>query len=289
MLDLQQLRYFVAVADGEHVGRAAAQLHISQSPLSRRIQQLEASLGLALFERSRKRLRLTAAGREFLADARALIVSAARVEARARERAEGSAGTLVIGYVEGAVHAGVLPAALRAFRQQVPDARIELRAMRSTDQFAALLDHRIDLGFAYRAAQASAGLLAHPLVDEPFVLCVPAASPWAAGRITGRRLDGAPFIAFPEALSPQTRADFLAACARAGFTPDIRFEATEPSVVLELVAAGLGCAAVQHSLRSRRLAGVRFRELPARFDARLRIFRLAHREPSPLAARFIAA
>lgn len=160
--------------------------------------------------------------------------------------------------------------------------------MRSADQFAALLDHRIDLGFAYRAPQAPADLLGHALVDEPFVLCVPASSPWASGRITARRLDGAPFIAFPEALSPQTRADFLVACTRAGFAPDIRCEATEPSVALDLVAAGVGCAAVQHSLRGRRPADVRFRELPARFDARLRIFRLTHRQPSPLAARFIA-
>lgn len=289
MLDLQQLRYFVAVADGEHVGRAAAQLHISQSPLSRRIQQLEASLGLALFERSKKRLRLTAAGRAFLADARALLAMAGKVEARAHERARGGAGTLVIGYVESAVHCGVLPDALRGFQRRAPDARVELRLLRSAQQIEALLDHRIDVGLAHRPAPAGSGLASALVADEPFVLCLPAASPLATGRLDPRRLQGMPFIALPHALAPAARAEFVAACERAGFTPDIRCEATEPSAVLRLVAAGAGCAVLQQSLGGKRAAGVRFRQMPPRFDQRLRVFRLTRADPGPLAARFAAA
>jgi len=96
MLDLQRLRYFVAVAEVENVGQAAKSLHLTQSPLSRQIQSLEADLGITLFERSKKRLRLTAAGRDLLVEARALLSHGARVEGRARAMASGSAGSLVI-------------------------------------------------------------------------------------------------------------------------------------------------------------------------------------------------
>ncbi|MET0333821.1 MAG: LysR family transcriptional regulator [Rhizobacter sp.] len=149
MLDLQQLRYFVAVAETENVGQAAELLHISQSPLSRQVQQLEARLGLVLFTREKKRLRLTAAGQEFLVEARALLAHAQRVQQRGEEAGRGEAGTLVVGYVAGAVHAGVLGAALRRFRTQVPGARLQLRSLRSVEQFDALARGELDVGYTY--------------------------------------------------------------------------------------------------------------------------------------------
>ena len=136
MIDLRQLRQFVAVAEAEHVGRAAEVLAMSQSPLSRQIMQLEASLGLPLFERVRKRVRLTREGRGFLDEARALLAQAERLEAQARRIGRGDAGTLTLGYVEGAVHAGVLPAVLRQFRAPRRDIRIELQALRSPSRRA---------------------------------------------------------------------------------------------------------------------------------------------------------
>ncbi|MBO8044304.1 LysR family transcriptional regulator, partial [Pseudomonas aeruginosa] len=111
MLDLRQLRYFVAVAEDEHVGRAAERLHISQSPLSRQIAQLEERLELQLFERSQQRIRLTADGRTFLAEARALLTHANRLESLARRLGRGDEGGLCIGYLEYAMHSGVLPTA----------------------------------------------------------------------------------------------------------------------------------------------------------------------------------
>ncbi|WP_281243281.1 LysR family transcriptional regulator [Paracidovorax valerianellae] len=92
----------------ENVGRAAEKLHISQSPLSRQIKQLEEHLGVLLFERNKKRIRLTQEGRDLLGEAHTLMANANRVEAFAKRLRTGDAGRLSVGYVEGAMHANVL-------------------------------------------------------------------------------------------------------------------------------------------------------------------------------------
>lgn len=104
MIDLRQLKYFVVVAEEEHVGRAAERLFISQSPLSRQISQLEEKLGLMLFERNQQRIRLTADGQTFLAEARALLTHANRLESLGKRLGRGEEGGLCIGYIENAMH-----------------------------------------------------------------------------------------------------------------------------------------------------------------------------------------
>src|SRR5690348_7560262 len=135
MLDLRQLRYFVAVAEAEHVGRAAERLHISQSPLSRQIAQLEKNLGLTLFERSQQRIRLTSDGRVFLTEAHALLRHADRLENLGRRLGRGEEGGLCIGYVADAMHTGVLPSALRTLRDQRPGIHVALYDQESAEQF----------------------------------------------------------------------------------------------------------------------------------------------------------
>ena len=126
MIDIRQLRYFVAVAEEEHVGRAAERLHISQSPLSRQIAQLEERLGLTLFERSQQRIRLTRDGQTFLAETRALLTHANRLESLGKRLGRGEEGGLCIGYIENAMHAGVLPNALRVLRVDRPNVHVAL-------------------------------------------------------------------------------------------------------------------------------------------------------------------
>ena len=279
MLDLQQLRYFIAVAETENVGQAAELLHISQSPLSRQVQQLESRLGLTLFAREKKRLKLTAAGREFLVEARALLAHAERVQQRAHDAAAGQTGTLVVGYVAGAVHAGVLGDALRVFQRGAPGARLQLRSLRSVEQFEALRQGDLDVGFTYSAPPAESGLVSRLVADEPFMLAVP-----IDRAIEVVALNGEPFIA---PLSLPAREEMLSACAAVGWSIDIRCEAADPAAALGLVEAGVGLALVQASLARSVPAGVKLLPLPPGFAMRVRIHRVHAASPSPLAQRLL--
>lgn len=272
MLELWRLGYFVAVAEEENVGRAAARLGVSQSPLSQRIRELEAGLGLLLFHRERKRLRLTADGRRFLDQARALLAHAEGVEQQARASGQGEGGRLCVGFVEGAVHAGVLGRTLRRYRQERPGVSIELRTMRSGDQVQALRDGALDIGHIYTPPADPSGLHVALVAEEPYRLAIPADHPLAAeADLTEARLDGEAFIALPERGNPQARAEWIAACRATGFTPDVRVEAIEPATILGLVAAGVGMAMVQESLAGAAPAGVVMRPLPT-FPLRMRVF-----------------
>lgn len=287
MLDLQQLRYFVAVAETENVGRAATQLHISQSPLSRQIQQLEARLELGLFMREKKRLRLTAAGRTFLKEARALLAHAAKVEGGAQDIAQGRAGRLVVGYVEGAIHSGVIAAGLRSLRKLAPGAQLELRSLRSAQQFELITQGDLDVGLTYAAPQVDGILVSRLCVEERFLLAIPEGHPLSAGRLLPQRLEGQTFIAPPAARSSLARQAFLQACAVAGFTPRIQFEADNPTMALGFVEAGLGLAIVQTSLRHRAAPGIVLRTMPGAFSLRMRIHSVAAREPPGLVRAFL--
>lgn len=261
-MELQQLRYFVAVAETEHVARAAERLHISQSPLSRQIRQLEEDLGLQLFERIKQRVRLTPAGRAFLDEARDLLAQASRLEERARQVGKGEMCSLSIGYCEGIVHNGRLPAALRRFRAQYPGVGLKLAAMRSAEQAEALERASIDIALAYNVPAQTAAFGTRLLSREPFVLALADDHPLAVRpEVLPADLDGMPWIALPKTLNPAARERFLAACAASGFQPDIQFEVAHVSTTLGLVSAGLGAAIMQASMRRMNPPGVVFKSI----------------------------
>ncbi|UVL91784.1 LysR family transcriptional regulator [Pseudomonas sichuanensis] len=251
MQDLRQLRYFVAVAECENVGRAAEQLHISQSPLSRQIAQLEDHLGLALFERRNQRLFLTTDGRAFLAEARGLLKHAERLESLGKRLGRGEEGGLCIGYVNHAIHAGVLPGAVRAIRGSRPQIHIALYNMTPGEQFEGLRQRSLDIALVCEPAPDNdPDLLALPVLDDPMLLAIPAEHPLATqAELTPADLHEQEWIITggqPDQVNK--RDDFIARCADAGFTPRLSLEATDPLSVLGLVSAGLGLAMVQSSL-----------------------------------------
>jgi len=264
MLDLRQLQYFVAVAEEEHVGRAAEKLHISQSPLSRQIAQLEERLGLMLFERSQQRIRLTRDGRVFLDEARSLLTHAKRLESLAQRLGRGDEGGLCIGYIEHAMHSGVLPNGLRVLRASRPQLHIALYNMHSAEQLEGLRQRSLDIALLVEPPMADdPDLLCARVLDDPMLLALPESHPLAsAAEVAPADLAGLEWIAVRHKESLLSRDEFVAACAVAGFTPNIKMEATEPLTALGLVAAGLGVAAIQQSLRHQAPAGVVLLALP---------------------------
>ncbi|MBI6908182.1 LysR family transcriptional regulator [Pseudomonas palleroniana] len=264
MQDLRQLRYFVAVAECENVGRAAEQLHISQSPLSRQIAQLEDHLGLALFERRNQRLFLTADGRTFLSEARGLLKHAERLESLGKRLGRGEEGGLCIGYVNHAIHAGVLPGAVRAIRAERPQIHIALYNMTPREQFEGLRQRSLDIALVCEPPPDNdPDLLARPVLNDPMRLAIPTEHPLAAKlELTPADLHEQEWIitgSQPDSINK--RDDFIARCADAGFVPRLSLEATDPLSVLGLVSAGLGLAMVQSSLATSAGPTVVLREL----------------------------
>ncbi|HEX8613417.1 MAG TPA: LysR substrate-binding domain-containing protein [Telluria sp.] len=288
MLDIRQLTYFVAVAEEEHVGRAAERLHMSQSPLSRQIAQLEARLGLTLFERSQQRIRLTRDGRTFLAEARAFLTHGERLASLARRLGRGEEGGLCLGYIENAMHSGVLPDALRRLRDGRPTIHVALYNMPSTEQLERLRQRSLDVALVCEPPPGDDPDLARAQVlSDTMLLALPRGHRLAARTdVTALELDGQEWIGVGHKEDMPKHDNFIAACARAGFTPDIKMEASEPLTALGLVAAGLGMAMIQNSLRHHAPPGVLLREVPW-FSYRTPLWAVWHRiNLRPLVAAF---
>jgi DNA-binding transcriptional LysR family regulator len=258
-IELRHLRYFVAVAEERHFSRAAERLCIAQPPLSQQIQRLEESLGQKLFER-RPSVRLTPAG-EVLYDSACKILAQLKQDVeRARRTGDGLAGTLNIGFPASALLSW-LPEAIRTFREQYPEIRIELRELSSADQLKALSLGTIDVGFV-RGAVTDNNVEAAVILKEPFVAAV------AATRDIARRagieladLAGQPFILFPRNVAPSLHDEIQAAFHQAGFTPDVIMEAQEWLTILGLVESDLGVTLVPASLQRLSWGRIRYAKL----------------------------
>lgn len=258
--DLRHLRYFVAVADELHFGRAARNLGIAQPALSQQIQRLERSIGLMLFERSRRSVNLSPAGKLLLPEARELLAHAGRLETLVAGVADGRAGRLAVGFV-GSAALAYLPELIARFREAWPDVDLTLHEVSSNEQLRALTDGDIDIGCA-RVPVEFAGDQAMLLARERLVL----AAPEPLGRdlpdpVPLSALANAPFILPPRQLGHSFHDTLLATCLRAGFTPQVVQEAIQMQTIVGLVAAGIGVSLVPASLVNSQRAGVVWRAL----------------------------
>ncbi|SMC53630.1 LysR substrate-binding domain-containing protein [Lentzea albidocapillata] len=260
-MELRHLRYFVAVAEERHFGRAAARLHMAQPPLSQQIQQLEAELGVTLLHRTTRKVDLTDAGVVYLERARAVLAAVDAAAAEARRVADGLQGRLVVGCVGSATYS-LVPAFARALREELPAVDFVFRGeMLAPDQLESLLARRIDLA------------LLRPPVEDPAV------------RVSAVRRDRL-IVALPEdhrlarrkrlKIEDLREEDLIVhasrgrsvmhgivteLCRSAGFEPRIRHEVAETSTLVTFVAAGLGVAVVPEPVAELGVPGTTYRPL----------------------------
>jgi DNA-binding transcriptional LysR family regulator len=259
--EMRQLRYFIAVAERLHFGRAAAALHISQPPLSRAIRSLEASLGVALFARTRRRVELTPEGARLLEEARRTLAQLDRVVLELRGMAAGEQGRLRIGFVSLADF-GVLPGLLKAYKAARPGVALALREMLSPEQAAALMAGELDFGLLLPPVHGAAELDHVVVQRERFGAALPARHRLARERrIAMRALAGEPLVMVPREIAPGLYDIVANLAAKAGFSLNVAQEAIQMQTVVSLVSSGLGAAVVPASVANLGRRGVVYREL----------------------------
>ncbi|WEF30632.1 LysR substrate-binding domain-containing protein [Pseudoduganella chitinolytica] len=289
-MELRHLRYFVAVAEELSFTRAAERLHIGQPPLSQQIQALEAEVGALLLERSKRWVRLTEAGKLFLADARRMLALAEQSKDTARRAARGEAGELRVGFTFSTPFTPLFATVIRQYRQQFPGVALTLHEMATLPQLAALEARELDLGFVRAVSVAVPDTIRLTTLQHvPLRLVLPADSPLAAqDTVAIKDLAGLPFVMYPKNAGTGIYPQIFRLCRAAGFVPQIAMEAGEASTIIGLVAAGIGISVLPSSFDRIRMEGVVYR--PLADPAATTTMMLAQRgeDGNPRVAAFVA-
>lgn len=288
-MELRHLRYFIAVAEELHFGRAAERLGISQPPLSQQIQALEEEIGARLFERTNRRVELIDAGRLFLDESRQVLAQVDKAVLLARRAHLGELGELKIGFTSSAPFTSTIPSSIHAFRKAYPDVHLDLQEMSSRQVLKALLEESLQVGVIRPLALPDAVHWVE-LFREPLVAVLRADHPLAAGSEDGlaiAALAEEPFVFFPRSYGTGLYDQVIALTRQAGFSPRIAQEASEAMTIIGLVSAGLGVSILPASFRRTRVDGVVYRTLsdPEATTAVWLVRR--QNEGSPLALSFI--
>jgi DNA-binding transcriptional LysR family regulator len=287
-MQLRRLRYFVAVAEELHFGRAAERLGMCQPPLSQQIRKLEEEVGAPLLRRGRGRARvqLTEAGETLLPEARRILEHVDQTVRSTQRAGRGEIGTLRVGFI-GSASCNVLPGILQAFRARFPNVTLALHEQPTDEQLQALRTARIDVGLL-RPPVADASIRAELIFREPLVLALPASHPLAARvRAPLRAFADELFVLLPRRLGPSLYDQIVLTCRRAGFSPRAGQEAVEMHTIVSLVAAGMGVALLPASFRNVRRLGVVYVE-PEEPTAQVEMALAWRRDnPSPVLSRFV--
>jgi DNA-binding transcriptional LysR family regulator len=252
-MELRHLRYFVAIGEEQHYGRAARRLRVAQPALSRQIQDLEEELGFTLFDRLPRGVKLSSAGKLFLEDARRILQEVGDAAARAGRVANGRSGTLRIGFTENSCWRGVVPESFRRFRELQPDAELQLQPSASVEQIEAIRSGRLDGGFVNFMPKSDADLDQLLVARQHVELAAPKGYPLTKLKnIRLRDLTDAPFIWFPRWPSPAFYDRMMHECYRGGLkSPRIVQEGSNEATILSLVSSGLGVGWVLGTARWR--------------------------------------
>jgi DNA-binding transcriptional LysR family regulator len=259
-MDLRQLRYFVAVAEERHFGRAAQRLHMSQPPLSMQIKALERELGIGLLERTSRRVALTDAGRVFLERAKAILgaVEQAREVARGAER--GLQGRLEVGFISSA-SLSLLPPSIRLFRERFGGVELELKELTSAQQIDALYEGGIRVGLV-RLPLRAPGIRFEPVLEERLVVALPSGHALESlDRVSLESIADLPLIFFTRQLIPGFHAQIVELFQRVGAFPKVAQHAVHLQTIVGLVASGVGIAILPSSAEQVSREGVVYRAL----------------------------
>jgi DNA-binding transcriptional LysR family regulator len=262
LIELRLWRQFVAVAEELHFGRAATRLHMTQPPLTQAIANLEQSLGLRLFDRTKRSVQLTTAGEALLPEARELLARARAMPAHARAAAHGEVGRLRLAFVS-TVGFGLLPQWLQTFRARYPQVEFELLEATGDVQLQALERGDIDAGFMLHSPGfAPEGLHHLRIAREPLVVALPDPHPLAQARsLSFSAVLGEPLVIFPRRILPSLHDAIFGMYHAAGRAPQVAQEAIQMQTIVNLVSAGLGLAWVPDSVRQFQRPGVVYRQV----------------------------
>ncbi|NML31699.1 LysR family transcriptional regulator [Paraburkholderia antibiotica] len=261
-MDMRHLRSFVAVAEELSFSRAAERLHISQPPLSQHIKALETEMGVQLFARTKRDVRLTDAGVVFLRESR-LLLDQLRAAVNATVRtANSDAGTLRVGVATAALFS-VMPTFLTLMHEAFPHVEISVNDMQSQDQVVAVAQGTLDLGIVH--VRPDRMKLNHvPIFSEALVAAVPERH-WLASKPDFKLVDIAneAMVGLSREHGPAVFDAIVACCHEAGFSPEFRHTARNPLTIFQMVRLGFGVSLVPRAYAHSAFPGVRFRELPA--------------------------
>jgi DNA-binding transcriptional LysR family regulator len=241
-MELRHLRYFVAVGEEQHYRRAASRLRVAQPALSRQIQDLEAEVGFNLFERLPRGVKLSAAGKVFLQDARRILQEVNEATGRAGRVARGLSGALRVGFAENASWHGVVPDSFRRFREQQPDAELQLQPAASLEQLEAIRSGRLDAGFVNFMPKSDPELDQLSVAIQHVELAAPRRHALTKlKKLRLRDLTDIPFVWFPRSANPTFYDRLMRECYRGGLKyPHIVQEGLNEATILSLVSTGLG-------------------------------------------------
>jgi DNA-binding transcriptional LysR family regulator len=259
-MDLRQLRYFVAVAEERHFGRAAQRLHMSQPPLSMQIKALERELGIELLERTSRRVALTDAGRAFLERAKTILGAVEEARGVARGAEQGTQGRLEVGFISSAT-LSLLPPAIRLFRERFGGVEVELKELTSAQQIDALYEGGIRVGLV-RLPLRAPGIRFEPVLEERLVVALPSGHALEdLDRLSLETIADLPLIFFTRQLIPGFHAQIVELYQRVGAFPKVAQHAVHLQTIVGLVASGVGIAILPSSAQRVSREGVVYRAL----------------------------
>lgn len=287
--EMRHLRYFTVLVEEQNYARAAARLGIAQPGLSQQIINLEAIVGVPLIDRSRRSVRLTVPGQLLYDDARKILEQAESTLVALTKVGRGEAGRISIGYVASAAYSGALIESISAFRASHPEVELQLVEAEMRQQMNAIAEGKLDFGYIRPPAELPPGIATHLVLREPLVVALPVSHPLAyRPRLDLGLLADAVFITPRQPPDIGFHSTTLAACAEAGFKPNVSATGRDFTTIVSMVAVGLGIAIGPNSLACLQLPGVRY--VPLGSTAVTSDLSVVHRktEASPVVRAFIA-